>query len=85
MQLLQTELFDQNYPKDFNLYNHSNDNPIDCFLEIDLDYPDELHDLRNDYPLVGEKIKLTNEMLSEYQLQIIEDNSSHAENKKTYS
>ena len=51
-------------------------------LEIDLDYPDELHNLHNDYPLASEKIKVTKEMLSEYQLQIIEDNnSSHGENK----
>ena len=26
-----------------------------CFLKFDLDYPDELHDLLNDYPLAGEK------------------------------
>ena len=41
-----------------------------------------MHNLHNDYPLAGEKIKVTKEMLSEYQLQIIEDNnSSHGENK----
>ena len=48
---------------------------IGCFLEVDLDYPDDLHDLHNDYPSAGKKIKLTEEMLSEYQLQIIEDNN----------
>ena len=31
--------------------------------------------MRNDYPLAGKKVKVTEEMLSEYQLQIIEDNN----------
>ena len=45
-----------------------------------------MHNLHNDYPLAGEKIKVTKEMLSEYQLQIIEDNnSSHGENKTLIS
>ena len=35
-------------------------------LEVDLEYPTELHDLHNDYPLGPEKIKVTNEMLSDY-------------------
>ena len=33
-----------------------------------------MHDLHNNYPLAGEKIRVTKEMLSEYQLQVIEDN-----------
>ena len=44
------------------------------FLEVDLDYLD-LHDLHNDSPLAGEKMKAKEEMLSEYQFQIIEDNN----------
>ena len=29
-----------------------------CILEVDLDYPKELHDLHNDYPLAPEQIKV---------------------------
>ena len=39
---------------------------IGYFLEVDLKYPDELHDLHNDYPLAPEKLAVTNEMLSKY-------------------
>ena len=59
------------------------DSPVGCFLEVDLDYLNDLHNLHNDYPLAGEKIKLTEEMLSKFQLQIIGDNNlSLCENKK---
>ena len=27
-------------------------------LEVDLEYPDELHDLHNDYPLASEKLEI---------------------------
>ena len=35
-------------------------------LGVDLEYPHELHDLRNDYPLAAEKINVTKNMLSSY-------------------
>ena len=34
-------------------------------LEVDLEYPKELHDLHNDYPLGPEKVKVTDDMLSD--------------------
>ena len=35
-------------------------------LEVDLEYPKELHDLHNDYPLGPEKVKVTEDILSDY-------------------
>ena len=35
-------------------------------LEVDLKYPDELHELHNGYPLAPEKLAVTNDMLSKY-------------------
>ena len=33
---------------------------LSCFLEVDLEYPEDLHDLHNDYPLASERIKIGN-------------------------
>lgn len=38
--------------------------------KVDLEYPKELHDLHNDYPLAAEKIKATEDMLSKYAKEI---------------
>ena len=39
-------------------------------LEVDLEYPDELHDLHNDYPFAPEKIEINYDMLSDYWKEI---------------
>ena len=41
-------------------------NDVGYILEVDLKYPDELHELRNDYPLAPEKLTVTNDMLPKY-------------------
>ena len=33
---------------------------LSCFLEVDLEYPEDLHDLHNDYPLAPERIRIKN-------------------------
>ena len=35
-------------------------------LEVDLEYPQALHDQHNDYPVAAEKIKVNKDMLSNY-------------------
>ena len=57
MQLLPTQILDWINPKDFNIDNYSNDSPVGCFLDVDLDYPDKFYDMHNDYLLEGKKKK----------------------------
>ena len=33
------------------------------FLEVDFEYPDELHELHNDYPLTPKKLAVSSDML----------------------
>ena len=33
---------------------------LSCFLEVELEYPEDLHNLHNDYPLALERIKIRN-------------------------
>ena len=40
-------------------------NSIRYILEVDLKYPDKLHEMHNDYPIAPEKLKI-NDMLSNY-------------------
>ena len=36
------------------------------FFKVDIEYPDELHELHNDYPLAPEKLPISGDMLSKY-------------------
>ena len=49
-----------------NLATYKEDSKKGLILEVDLEYPRELHDLHNDYPLGPEKVKVTENMLSNY-------------------
>ena len=42
----------------FDLYEFSDDSPKGCILEFDLEYPKELYNLQNDYPLAPEKTEI---------------------------
>ena len=51
---------------EFDVMSISEKSPIGYFLEVDLEYPDELHELHNDYPLAPEKFAVSSDMLSRY-------------------
>ena len=51
----------------------SKKSPIGYILEVDLEYPDELHALHNYYPLAPEKVAITYEMLSNYCKKIADE------------
>ena len=43
------------------------ENSLDrCILEVELEYPDELHELHNDYPLAPGKLEINHDMLLKY-------------------
>ena len=55
-----------------NLAAYTKDSEKGLILEVDLEYPKELHDLHNSYPLAPEQIKVQKNMLSNYCKQIAE-------------
>ena len=53
--------------------NSTEDSSTGYILKVDLEYPDELHALHNDYPLVPEKFAITYDMLSDYCKKIADE------------
>ena len=57
----------------FDVMSISEKSPIGYFLEVDLEYPDKLHVLHNDYPLAPEKLAIPYDMLSDYCRKIADE------------
>ena len=54
------------YPEYINLDSYDENSAKGLILEVHLEYPPELHHLRDDYPLAPEKMLVKPEMLSDY-------------------
>ena len=53
-----------------DLAKYKEDSKNGLILEVDLKYPQDLHNFHNDYPLAPEKAKVTDSMLSNYSKRI---------------
>lgn len=49
------------------ILSHPPDDPRGYIVEVDLEYPPELHDEHNEYPLAPERLKVEEDWLSDYQ------------------
>jgi len=57
------------------LSKYTEDSDKSIILEVDLEYPEELHHLHDDYPCTPEKKIITNELVSDYAKNIKEEHS----------
>jgi len=55
------------------ILNYNENDSKGFIIECDLEYPKELHDKHNDYPLAPENINVNEKMLSKYHKKVIED------------
>ena len=65
-------------PEEFNsekIMNIEDEGDDGYIFEVDLQYPEELHDLHNDYPLAVEKLSVSENMLSEYNKNTLKQNN----------
>jgi len=67
-QWVDTKVYDNKLPN--KVFDNLPDNKW-CIFKVDLEYPDYLHDLHNDYPLVPQKLEIQNHMLSDYCKQLM--------------
>lgn len=51
----------------------SDTNDTGYIIEVDLEYPSDLHDVHNDYPLAPENLVVTGDMLSEYNTKFLKE------------
>ena len=63
-------------------FKYNDNSSRGCVLEHDLEYPKEVHELHNDYPLPQDKLEIRREMLSDYQIQIADYDNIYVGNVK---
>ena len=57
----------------FDVNSISENSSIGCILKVDLEYPDKLHVIHNDYSLAPEKLAIPYDMLSDYCKKIADE------------
>ena len=62
-------------PEDFKLENVRANSEKGHILEVDIEYPKELHDLHNDYPFCPEQAVVKDEMLSDYSKMVAQQHN----------
>ena len=62
----------------FDVNSISEKSPIGYILEVNLEYPDELHKLHDEYPLAPEKLAIPFDMLSDYCKKIADEYGTKA-------
>ena len=67
---LSTSRFKWIDPKEFDLNKYTSNSSKGCVLEVDFEYPKELHELHNDYPLAADEIEIKRELFFKYQWKI---------------
>ena len=65
------------------LGKYNGDNLRGCILEVDLEYPNESHNMRKYYPFATEKLEIEREMFSDYQLKVADAYNVSIVNVKT--
>lgn len=66
-QMLPLRKFEWISPDEIDVLNITSDNIFGYILEVDLEYPQELHDKHDLYPLAPEHLEISNDMLSPFQ------------------
>ena len=59
---------------EFDVNSINEKSEIGYFLEVDLEFPDQLRELHNDYPLAPEKLPVSSDRLSKYCKEIADKN-----------
>ena len=59
-------------PETFDVRLVTRNSNIRYILEVDIEYPEELHDIHNDYPYCAEQVIVKEDMLSDTEARLIE-------------
>ena len=68
----------------FDVNSVSENSSIDYVLKVNLEYPDELHYMHNDFPLAPEKLAISYDTLSNYCKQIADKYGIRVEDVKKF-